>query len=156
MIGISLLLVLTGCDRIANPGQTVQGYGRVIDGDSLIVDSKKIRLWGIDAVELNQTCTRNGQPWRCGQAAKTALARKIDGASLTCRRQDRDRYGRIVAECFVSKYSVNGWMVRRGWALAYQRYSAKFIEDERAAKRDRLGLWQSRFEKPWNWRRGTN
>jgi len=47
----------------------------VIDGDSLRTGSEEIRLVGIDAPELRQTC-RDGQDreWSCGRAAKARLA----------------------------------------------------------------------------------
>ena len=38
----------------------VEGFAKVIDGDTIIVDKKKIRLLGIDAPELDQHCRK---PW---------------------------------------------------------------------------------------------
>ena len=32
-------------------------------------------------------------------------------------------------------------------------YSKKYIPQEKEAERDKLGLWQGTFEKPWNWRK---
>ena len=43
--------------------------------------------------------------------------------------------------------------MRNGHALAYVRYSKKYILQEKEAARDKLGLWQGTFEKPWNWRK---
>jgi len=42
--------------------------------------------------------------------------------------------------------------VRAGWALAYRKYSGRYIEEETAAAVHRLGMWAGRFEKPWDWR----
>ena len=33
-------------------------------------------------------------------------------------------------------------MVRNGYAIAYRRYSKKYISDEDFAKQNKLGLWQ--------------
>ena len=37
--------------------------------------------------------------------------------------------------------------------LADFRYSKKYILQEKEAAKDKLGLWQGTFEKPWNWRK---
>ena len=36
-------------------------------------------------------------------------------------------------------------MVRNGYAVAYRRYSKKYIPDEDFAKENKLGLWQGKF-----------
>jgi endonuclease YncB( thermonuclease family) len=43
-------------------------------------------------------------------------------------------------------------MTREGWAVAYRRYSLRYVPDEHAARVDKLGLWRGRFMLPWNWR----
>jgi len=34
-----------------------RGYPRIVDGDTVVVNGKNIRLQGIDAPETRQTCT---------------------------------------------------------------------------------------------------
>jgi endonuclease YncB( thermonuclease family) len=75
---------------------------RVIDGDSLEVAGEDIRLWGIDAVEGNQICQRNGHAWRCGDDATLALQTLVDQGEVACTEVDTDRYGRTVATCSVA------------------------------------------------------
>ena len=70
---------------------------RAIDGDSLMVSDQEVRLFGIDAPELMQTCTRNGEPWNCGQVAKDQLAKLIAGKQVVCVPVTVDRYRRTVA-----------------------------------------------------------
>ena len=54
----------------------------VVDGDTLVVEGQPMRLFGVDAFELQQTCLdRTGQPWHCGVAAKAALAELVPDAS---------------------------------------------------------------------------
>jgi endonuclease YncB( thermonuclease family) len=137
----------------------ITGMGQAIDGDSLSVNGTAIRLWGIDAVELNQTCNLDGQLWQCGQSAKSALAAIIAGKPLTCAVRNTDRYGRTVAECFLKgdrtgKTSLNGLIVERGWAMAYQRYAKQYIPHETHARAEQRGIWASRFVPPWDWRQG--
>ena len=51
---------------------------QVIDGDSLRNGSEQIRLVGIDAPELRQTCRdAQGREWSCGRAAKARLAELV-------------------------------------------------------------------------------
>lgn len=126
------------------------------DGDSLRLNGTRIRLWGIDAPELQQTCQRGNTPWPCGREATATLSTYIaDQADQTvsCYERDVDRYGRIVAECFVGGINLNEWLVQHGWALAYRNYSTKFIPAEKEAQSARLVLWQGSFTEPWEWRR---
>jgi len=48
--------------------ETIAGRASVIDGDTLEIAGKQIRLLGIDAPESSQTCTDSrGSRYRCGQ-----------------------------------------------------------------------------------------
>jgi Micrococcal nuclease (thermonuclease) homologs len=44
-------------------------------------------------------------------------------------------------------------LVRNGYAFAYRKYSIKFINDERFAKKNKLGLWSMKFVYPWKFRK---
>ena len=46
------------------------------------------------------------------------------------------------------------WMVSRGLALAYRRYSLDYTDTEADAQAARRGIWAGEFVKPWEWRRG--
>ena len=46
------------------------------------------------AVEGDQICQRNGQPWQCGDDATRTLQTLLDGGEVTCTEVDRNRYGR--------------------------------------------------------------
>ena len=131
---------------------TITGMAIVTDGDSLRISNQKIRLWAIDAPELQQTCQQLGVSWPCGAEAMVALTEHIGSHSVSCRKEDIDRYGRIVAECFIGDSSINEWLVGNGWALAYRQYSAKFTSAEDQAKSRKSGLWQGEFIAPWDWR----
>ncbi|NIK47014.1 thermonuclease family protein [Variibacter gotjawalensis] len=126
----------------------LSGQARVIDGDSLWVGSTEIRIYGIDAVELHQSCTRAGQPWSCGSEAAQALRRAINGRAVSCRSKDRDRYGRTVATCSVGGLDLGAAMIKGGYAVAYGAYEA----DEREARDAGRGIWSSQFEPPGVWR----
>jgi endonuclease YncB( thermonuclease family) len=130
------------------------GAAIATDGDSLVVAGERIRLHGVDAFEAEQTCTRgDGRTRACGGEARQALARAVQGATVVCIRRDTDSYGRIVATCRVGETDLGAFLVRRGHALAFRRYSDEYAADEAAARAVGAGLWSdAKVEAPWDWR----
>lgn len=139
----------------ANAVAGVVGAPVVIDGDTLRFDKERVRLFGIDAPEGKQSCTRDGVPWLCGQEAGAYLRNLVAGEYMSCAARDRDRYGRIVAICTLADgRDLGGLMVEAGLALAYRQYAGKLYDAaEQAAKDRRSGLWAGEFIPPWEWRR---
>jgi endonuclease YncB( thermonuclease family) len=131
------------------------GAARVIDGDTISLASSRIRLWGIDAPEREQTCQgKSGETYECGRDSAAVLSELTRGRRVSCSERDRDRYGRTVAVCRTESDELNATMVRRGWAVDYSRYSGgRYRPEEQQAKREGLGIWAGRFELPWEWRR---
>ena len=125
---------------------------KVIDGDTIHIGSKKYRFSGIDTPEMKQTCKKDNQIVMCGVIAKNALVKKINKQQVNCKEEEVDRYKRIVAECFVGNDSLSKYLVRNGHAVAYRKYSMKFVEDEDYAKQNKLGLWSMSFDYPWDYR----
>ncbi len=127
---------------------------QVIDGDGLRIEGRSIRLWGIDAPELDQTCEQNGRATPCGEDARLLLGALAQGGEITCETKDKDRYGRTVARCFADGLDLAGAMVRQGNALDWPRYSDGFYSGEEAeARAQRRGMWAGQFTAPWDWRR---
>ena len=55
---------------VPDPGQALEGRAAVIDGDTMEINGERIRLQGIDAPEVAQTCSKDsGKPWNCGLEA---------------------------------------------------------------------------------------
>ena len=125
---------------------------KVIDGDTIHIGKLKYRFSGIDAPEMKQLCNKEGKEVLCGVFAKNALIDKINNSPVTCKIEEVDRYKRLVAECFVREESLSKFLVKNGYAVAYRRYSMKFVEDENYAKENKLGLWSMTFEYPWDYR----
>ena len=76
----------------------------------------------------------------------------IDGRTVRCTVQDTDRFGRLVAICFEGETELNAAMVRAGAAVAFRRFSARYVADEEAARAAGSGLWSGRFEVPADFR----
>jgi endonuclease YncB( thermonuclease family) len=131
---------------------TYTGRASVIDGDTVEIRGKRIRLFGIDAVESSQRCQREGRPWRCGKDSAFALANKIGERRITCSGNEFDRYKRLVARCSLNGVDLGGWMVENGWAVAFRKYSDLYVEREARAREKRIGLWSGEFQMPWEWR----
>ena len=123
---------------------------KIIDGDTIHLNGKKIRFSGIDTPELKQTCKKNDKIIYCGINAKKLLIDKIADQKVNCIEEGRDQYKRTLAECFVNNLSLSSYLVKKGYAFAYRKYSKKFIKDEEFAETNKLGLWKSKFEYPWD------
>jgi len=126
---------------------------KVVDGDTIHLNGKKIRFTGIDTPELNQTCIKEGVVDQCGINAKEILIEKIGDNIVKCISEGKDQYKRTLAECFVNNESLSSYLTRSGYAFAYRKYSKKFILDEDYAKEKKLGMWSMEFEYPWDFRR---
>ena len=130
------------------------GVPIITDGDTIKISNNKIRLYGIDAPEKKQKCSKNENEYNCGVAATKALVKKISKNMVKCQIQkNKDRYNRFIGVCFVDQEDLNKWMVRNGYAVAYRRYSKDYILDENFAKTNKLGLWSGSFLKPEKWRK---
>ncbi len=162
---ISVCLIfffLTYNDVKSQEVKIISGIAKVIDGDTLRINNKKIRLLGIDAPESKQMCKKTylsflifsfQKNYRCGEISTNILKKKINQKLLICKTSIKDRYKRYIAECYDNKININAWMVRNGHAVAYRKYSKKFVTDEMIAKKDKSGLWKGSFDMPWDWRR---
>jgi endonuclease YncB( thermonuclease family) len=131
----------------------VAGPASVVDGDTIEIAGERIRLYGIDAPEVDQMChTRRGKPYPCGAIAIEVLAKLIAGQPLACSDATRDSAGRLVAVCRVGRIDIGEQMVIAGWALAARHESGAYVRAERAARSVPDGMWKGRFEAPWDWR----
>jgi endonuclease YncB( thermonuclease family) len=139
---------------LALPGQadTLRGRAVAVDGDTLTLAGQKVRLFGVDAPEMDQMCDRKGQIWACGVMARDMLAELVAAGRVSCDVVDTDRYGRAVAVCGLGDQDVGAQMVRQGGAIAYRRYSGRYVNAENAARRDGLGIWTSVMLSPEEYR----
>ena len=163
LIIISIIFfILTYIDVRSENINKITGFAKVVDGDTIKINSKKIRLYGIDAPEKKQKCKKTyltisfmsfTKDYMCGEVSTQKLIKKINKQKLNCNILDVDRYKRLIGECFKRNINLNSWMVSNGYAVAYRKYSKKYVSDEINAKNNKLGIWQGKFEMPWDFRR---
>jgi endonuclease YncB( thermonuclease family) len=139
--------------------ETIVGYATIVDGRTIEIEGTPIRLYGIDAPDLDQQCRRPGERsadfrvYACGQEAKAALERIIGGIVVTCESREDDGYDGAVARCWrgerFSRFDLAREMVREGWAVADRE---SYLDDEADARAAHKGLWAGQFEDPERWR----
>ena len=146
-------------------GTEIYGTPKIIDGDTVHINNKKIRLEGIDAPELKQQCKKPvlqisvmisfqfNKNYSCGVKSKVKLINKISDSKIKCITSSKDRYKRFLATCYKDKINLNKWMVRNGNAVVYKRYSKDYVRDEAYAKKNKLGVWKGSFIMPEKWRK---
>lgn len=129
------------------------GQVRVIDADTWDVGGETVRLFGIDAPEMDQDCTRDdGSAWNCGKWAAAEAGRRYEGRHAECRAVNTDRYGRTVARCSVDGTDAAREMVQDGLALAYRQYSMDYDLDEKAAHVRGVGIHAGSIQRPSEFR----
>lgn len=110
----------------------LEGPAYVIDGDSLRIKKTDIRIYGVDAPELNH-------PY--GQKAKWAMIALCKGHHVRAKIIEQDAHGRAVAMCYLPDgRDLSEEMVKLGLALDWPKYSEgdyRMFEPEGVRKR----LW---------------
>ena len=130
----------------------VLDVGQAKDGDNLMVGDREVRLFGIDAPEFDQTCTKDGMGWNCGSAAADRLAQLVTGKNVVCSSVGTDQHGRLLGRCMVGATDVNRAIVASGYAVAFRRYSSDYVSAEESAKVNKRGIWAGTFQMPSDYR----
>lgn len=137
-----------------NEKSSLMGRADVHDGDSFRLDGQKIRLYGIDAPELDQICQdEQGQAWPCGVASRDWLIQLTQGQRVHCAPKDTHET-RIVASCYLDDKDISLAMVMFGMALPHNKYGGDYESARRHAQQQKTGIWKGSFMQPWQWREG--
>lgn len=136
--------------------ESLSGRPHVVDGDTVRLGGHSLRLIGLDAPEIDQTCkAADGTLWNCGQAARNRLVAHANSSEWTCDLAGHDRYGRDLATCRLDQPSVSDadparTLVSEGLALANGRYA----DAETLARAGHLGVHAGTYLTPAQWRNG--
>ncbi len=115
----------------------IRGRAYVVDGDTVVICKKQIRLFGVDAPEINH-------PY--GKKAKWALVSLCKGQTVRAEITDVDAYGRTVAKCYLSDgRDLSAEMVKLGLAIDWPKFSGgKYQSIETPDARKKLWLADAR------------
>ncbi len=113
------------------------GPAFVVDGDTLVIQKTQIRLFGVDAPELDH-------PY--GQHAKAALINLCKGKAIRAEIAAQDAHGRTVAKCFLPDGGdLSAEMVKLGLAIDWPKFSnGKYGSMEVPGVRKKLWLADAR------------
>lgn len=142
------------------PENTVTGPATVLDGQSLKIGKRTIRLFGIEAPHMDAVCSLpTGGKIYCGRSARKALDDMLRGTSAVCLPWPEGQKGdSITAFCKVSTTNgalINRRMIENGSAYAYpKRFRDKYWPTlEHAAEEVRrlsLGVYTYEVVPPWS------
>lgn len=126
-------------------GDGDSGWCRQSTGESV-----EIRLAGMDAGEVSpfRRCQRQPRIWACSAVAReygpiaARRARQLAAGGARCTITGRDQYRRLLTICTVNGRDLGGQLVREGLAMSATNYGDRYITEERAAQRERLGVWK--------------
>lgn len=155
MLRICSLLVLSVFGYAPSAvAQVFSGTVVVVDGDTFDVGHTRVRLYGVDAPELGQTCTNAGEAaWDCGTWVSDQVRARFEGQKLRCEEVVQDLYGRSVARCTLHGKDMGRVLVQEGLALAYRKYSMAYDLDEKGAVVAGRGLHAHLMAAPEDYRR---
>ncbi len=164
LIGTGLLCSLTpNATQAQTPepeSEMLSGVPVVEESGLIVLNGKKITLWGIDTLAPDQQCWQGETAWDCGQQATTALRHFIDGRMVECELlQPAEGEAPALGRCYRYKgqhrIDVGGHLVARGWAMDKGEVSAGiYAAAEESAQAERRGIWDSKFQTPKDWRDG--
>ena len=120
------------------PNRTeVCGAAYIVDGDTLIIQKTQIRLFGIDAPELDHPH---------GKSAKWALVSLCKGKTVRAEITAQDTHGRTVARCYLEDgRDLSAEMIRLGLAIDWPKFSGgKYSSLEVPGVRKKLWLADAR------------
>lgn len=122
---------------------------RIVDGETLGLGERIVRLAGISAPPRGDACRgRSGESFDCGGAATAALTRLVTGRAVSCRIVGQDGFGRGLGQCEADGTDLGRTLVGSGFAVA----TAAALRPAEAVARDaRHGLWAHPTGAPTGW-----
>ncbi len=140
---LGLFLVVQSSDLFGRASSEPERVGAeprdvaVVGGDTLRLGARVVRLAGIEAPGIGDTCRGGGD---CGGAATRMLAGLVRDRRVECRLSGHDAMGRPFGACEASGVDLSSAVIASGWARARQDEPA-LADLELRARRRGAGLW---------------
>lgn len=101
--------------KTPSKGTVLTGRAYVVDGDTLTILNTQVRLFGVDAPELDHPYGKN---------AKGALLSLCKGHDVRAEITGQDTHGRTVARCYLADgRDLSAEMVKLGLAIDWAKFS---------------------------------
>ncbi|MGQ0674391.1 MAG: thermonuclease family protein [Hyphomicrobium sp.] len=127
----------------------LQGPAVALSGDTIRIANRIVRLTGIEAPDLEQDCDRRGSNrWRCGEAARAALARLLRGRRIDCKPSGMNGSDPIEAACQAQDDDISLALVRGGHVFAGSSLFSGYTSTEETARAEGVGLWAGTPDRP--------
>lgn len=128
------------------------GISRVVSGDTLTLNNRVIKLFGVAAPDISQTCAdASGRGYKCGQQAIAWLSSWLADNEIKCHVLGQDDRGVLTAVCMLGPYDIGAALINAGWAVADTRQTQIYVPYQNQALTNKRGLWQGEFYMPWDW-----
>jgi endonuclease YncB( thermonuclease family) len=131
------------------------GTPMIIDAGRMMLDGHTVELWGINMLAGDQPCWQGDRTWSCGEESLTAYKHFVDGQLVSCDIKDATTEGLTIAQCWLQdgQQDIARHLIVKGWAFAKREISGNYYGlDEDTARKNRLGIWTSRFQTAEDWR----
>ena len=150
---IFLSAMVTGFPALA-ASAPLSGPAEVISADQIVIAGTNIRIWGIDALETEQICHRQGKPWACGKTAIDYLKTYLGDQVVTCVPRGSG-FPQISAKCALGSLDLGAEMIGHGLALPDTPESKDYyMQLFREARGQGAGMFSGTYVTPWDWRQG--
>lgn len=147
-----LLLSIIVSGMVSPKAQSITGTAKAIDGDTIDMTGQKVRLRGIDAPELRQTCQRDSVIWPCGAQARDQLASMLTGRDVQCDGDGAAAGDILTARCRADGADLAEAMVASSFATVTVGGEADYGAMAARVQKRKSGIWAGPFDLPQAWR----
>ena len=132
----------------------MSGITRVLGGDTLSLNGRIIKLFGVAAPDVSQTCAdASGRGYKCGHQAVSWLSGWLADNEVKCHILKEDEKGSLIGVCLIGPYDIGAALINAGWAVADTRQTKIYVPYQEQAVSNKRGLWQGTFYMPWDWKK---
>lgn len=136
-LALAAVAVLVACAPKAE-------FAQVLDGNTVQLKGKVIRLQGVDAPQLAQRCGSGGDTWKCGAAAREELIRVVGKDPIHCDILSRDTLNRAIGHCTAGGRDLGLALIAGGFAKLDTNHPAAYEAAEAEARDNGRGVWAPR------------
>ncbi len=132
--------------------EVVTGPAQAVDGATLAVAGRTVRLSDIDAPPASLMCRDGAWQYRCGDEARRGLDRAIGKGPVECVDLRPGSAGQVEATCRNDAgLDIGAIQVESGWAVDDMKKSSRYVAEESRARDGNRGLWRNDFAHPELW-----